>query len=351
MITIGKIAEILGGRCEGDESIQIHGASKIEDGLEGTLTFLSNPKYTNFVATTKASAIIVDEQFDSKNLDGNKAVLVRVENVYLSLAKILELYSPKRKSTGVISSMAIIDASAKIGKNVEIGHFTIIGKNVVLEDDCIIEGQVSLGTNTSIGKSTLLYPGVKVYDNCKIGSNVTIHANTVIGSDGFGFSKKNDGTYYKVPQIGRVIIENNVEIGANTVIDRGSIGDTIIKEGVILDNLIQIAHNVVIDNNTAIAAQAGIAGSSKIGKDCIIGGQVGIAGHIEIANGTMIQAKSGISSNVTEEGSKLYGYPALPYNNYLRSYTYFKNLPKIVDQIRKIELELNKLSPNEKIDN
>jgi UDP-3-O-[3-hydroxymyristoyl] glucosamine N-acyltransferase len=342
MISVGEIAKILGGECIGDAQLTISGASKIDDGKPGTITFLSNDKYTNFVKSTKASAVIVDNKFDTNGM--GDLTFIKVENVYLSLAKILELYQPKIKSSGKVSSFAIIEKTCEIHSSCDIGHYSTLGDYSKIGEGSIIENQVCIGNNVIIGKNCRIYPGVKIYNNCQIGDEVIIHANTVLGSDGFGFSKKADGSYYKVHQIGKVVIEDFVEIGANTVIDKGSIGDTVIKKGVKLDNLIQIAHNVSIDENTAIAAQTGIAGSSKIGRDCTIGGQVGIGGHLSVADGAMIQGKTGISSNVLEKNAKLYGYPALPYNHYLRSYAHFKNLTKIVDKIKELEIEIKKTS-------
>lgn len=340
-ITAAHIADLLEGTIVGDSSAKITGPSKIEEGFEGAISFLSNPKYEHYIYTTKSSAVLVSNDFEpSQKLD---CTLIKVENVYDALAKLLQHFNQNEVQKEEISELAFVHKTAKIGTQSSVGHFASIGSETTIGDNCRIGDQVFIGNKVTIGQNCRLYPGVKLYDGCIIGNNCIIHANTVVGSDGFGFAPKEDGTYSKLPQIGNVVIEDDVEIGANTVIDRATMGSTLIEKGVKLDNLIQIAHNVKIGKNTVIAAQTGVAGSTTIGTNSIIGGQVGIVGHLKLANKIMIQAKSGVSSNITEEGKKLYGYPAIDYQKYLKSYAYFKNLDQIVDKIRSLEKEVDKL--------
>ena len=344
-ITVEHIAQLLDGTVEGNPALKIHAPSKIEEGFEGSIAFLSNPKYEHHLYNTKASAVLISK--DLVLLNDAPCTLIRVDNVYESLSLLLEHFKDEiNPQDQVISELAFVDQTAQVGKNSGIGKFTTVGKFTTIGDNCTIGDQVFIDKQVRIGNNVLIYPGVKIYHKCVIGNDCIIHANTVIGSDGFGFAPKEDGTFSKLPQIGNVVIEDNVEIGACTVIDRATMGSTIISKGVKLDNLIQIAHNVSVGENTVVAAQTGIAGSTTVGASCMIGGQVGLAGHIKIANKTLIQAKSGISANITEEGRKLYGYPALEYQNYLKSYAYFKNLDQIVDKIRSLEKEVDKLRQN-----
>lgn len=342
MITTSQISQLLQGELRGDPDIVISGPSRIEEGSEGTISFLANPKYEPYIYETSASAVVVSKDFTPSQ--PIKATLILVDDVYQSLGKLLGLYNHQSEVKVGIADSAVIAHSAHLGKEVGIDHQTVIGENCEVGDGSLIYAHVFLGRDVTIGKNCKIYAGVKIYHGCKIGDNVVIHANTVIGSDGFGFSKDENGVYQKIPQNGNVVIEDEVEIGSNTVIDRASIGSTIIRKGVKLDNLIQIGHNVEIGENTVIAAQAGIAGSTKVGKNCIIGGQVGLAGHIQIADGTMIQAKSGLSSSIKEENSKLYGYPALEYGHYLKSYAYFKKLPELADKIKSLEKTIENLT-------
>lgn len=341
MLTTYQISQLLEGELKGDPDIIITGPSKIEEGGTGTITFLANPKYEALIYETTASAVLVNRGFIPES--EIKATLIMVDDVYASLGKLLEVHASMNEQPSGISSNCFISEKAELGKDVSISHFSVIEAGAKIGENTILHSNVFVGKNVSIGKNCVLFSGVKIYHGCKIGDNCIIHANAVVGSDGFGYSHDKVNGYTKIPQIGNVIVENDVEIGSNTVIDRASMGSTLIKSGVKLDNLIQIAHNVVVGENTAIAAQAGIAGSTKIGKNCIIGGQVGLAGHISIADGTMIQAKSGISANITEPNSKLYGYPALEYNQYLKSYVYFKKLPELAEKLRQMEQELQKL--------
>ena len=336
-----QIAKLVNGTVEGDDQCIITGPSKIEEAQKDTITFLANPKYQSYVSTTNASAILVDQSYNST--DNLNVTLVRVDNVYHALATILHIfYRPLADIKGV-SIMADVAEDLRIRTDIAIDAFAIVKEGVTVGKGTIIHGQVYVGPNVVIGENCIIYPGVKIYNGCVLGDNVIVHANTVIGKDGFGFVHQKDGTYAKIPQSGGVIVEDDVEIGANCVIDRASIGHTVLKKGVKLDNLIQIAHNVSVGAHTAIAAQSGIAGSAQIGDQCIIGGQVGIVGHIQIADKTMIQAKSGVSSNVKNIGSKLYGYPAIDYQNYLRSYAYFKKLPEVISELRTVQNELSRL--------
>jgi UDP-3-O-[3-hydroxymyristoyl] glucosamine N-acyltransferase len=333
-----QIAEVLNGKVDGNPNIEVNNLSKIEEGKPGTLSFLANPKYTSYIYDTKASIVIVNNDFvPEKEIS---ATLVRVENAYASFASLLEMYEQtKPKRTG-ISSKASISETANIGENVFIGDFVSIGDNTKIGDNCAIYPNTTVGMNCALGKDTILYAGVNVYDECKIGNECTIHAGAVIGADGFGFAPQDDNNYRKIPQIGNVVMEDRVEIGANTTIDRATIGSTVIKRGVKIDNLIQIAHNVVVGENTVIAAQTGISGSTKIGKNCMIGGQVGIIGHLEIADGVMIAAQSGIGKSIKEEKSVHEGSPAFGYRDFQRSYIHFRRFDSIVKRVNDIEFKL-----------
>ena len=341
MLTTYQISQLLDGELLGNPEIVISGPSKIEEGSEGTITFLANPKYESLIYETKASAVLVNRDFTPES--ELKVTLIKVDDVYGSLGKLLEISANLHVQAKGISPQSYVSDKAILGNDISISHFTAVEDGASIGDHSVLHANVFIGKNVTIGKNCILFSGVKIYHGCKIGDNCIIHANAVVGSDGFGFSHDKIKGYTKIPQIGNVIVEDDVEIGSNTVIDRASMGSTILRKGVKLDNLIQIAHNVVIGENTAIAAQAGIAGSTKVGKNCVIGGQVGLAGHISIADGTMIQAKSGISANITEPNSKLYGYPALEYNQYLKSYVYFKKLPELAEKIRLLEQEIQKL--------
>lgn len=345
--TAQQIAELINGKIEGDADVAVSSFGKLEEATEGQLAFLANPKYEDFLYTTKASIIIINAslQVDKKL----KATLIRVPDAYSSFAVILTAYSEMAKAnlTGIQEPSYISD-SAKLGDKVFIGAFAYLGKNVILGNNVKIYPQVFLGDNVSIGDNSILYPGVKIHHDCVIGKNVSIHAGTVIGGDGFGYAPQSDGTYKKVPQIGNVVIEDHVEIGANTTIDRSTIGSTIIKEGAKLDNLIQIAHNVEIGVNTVIAAQTGISGSTKIGKNVMIGGQAGIVGHIQIADGSKINAQSGVGKSIKVPNTAVTGSPAYDYGQALRSQILSRNLPEIEKRIKNLEQLVEQLK-NEKV--
>ncbi len=340
-ITTGQIATIVEGTVDGDPDVMIHGPSPIEKGKPGTVSFLSNPKYEQFLYSTNASAVLVHEDF-SPAMKINPS-LIRVKDVGVSIAKLFEHFSTKKEIPHSISELSYIDKESKLDDNISIGMYSVVSKNVSIGTGSVIHSQVFIGEDVVIGKNVVLHSGVKIYRDCIIGDNCIFHSNVVIGSDGFGFVKNDKGVYEKIPHLGKVIIESDVEIGSNSTVDRGTIGDTLIEKGVKLDNLVQVAHNAEIGENTVMASQAGIAGSSKVGKNCVIGGQVGIIGHLTIADGTMIQGQSGVTRSVHKENSKLYGTPALSYQGYLKSYANFKNLPAMANQLRELQKELDLL--------
>lgn len=335
--SVQQIADMLGGKVVGDSSRKISMLGKIQDAKEGEISFLSNPKYENYLYNTKASAVIVKNNFKPrKQVDSS---LIFVDDPYTSFSTLLEEYHKfiSYNNTGV-EEPSFIGEGSTVGENIYRGAFSYVGKNAKIGENVKIYPHVYIGDEVEIGDYSIIHPGVKIYSNNKIGRNCVIHAGAVIGSDGFGFAPQNDGSYKTIPQLGNVIIKDNVNIGANTTIDCATMyGDaTIIKEGVKLDNLIQIAHNVEIDKNTVIAAQTGISGSTKIGKNCIIGGQAGIAGHITLADKTGIGAQTGVSKS-TSEGQKIFGSPGLELNNFLRSYNIFKKLPDLELRLKELE--------------
>lgn len=336
--TAQQIADILEGEVEGNPNEEVSRLSKIEEGEEGSLTFLSNPKYTPYLYTTKASIAIIDKDFELE-----KEVfptLIRVENAYKSFSKLLEFYNEVKNNKKGRENPHFIAGSATIGEDEYIGAFSYIGENVTIGNNVKIYPNCFIGDNTTIGNNCTIFAGVKIYSETQIGNNCKIHSNCTIGSDGFGFAPDENGNFNAIPQIGNVIIEDNVDIGSASTIDRATLGSTIIRKGVKLDNQIQIAHNVEIGQNTVIAAQTGIAGSTKIGANCMIGGQVGIVGHLTIGNGVRIQAQSGITKNL-KDNEVVQGTPAFGYNDFNKSYVYFKNLPKVVATVNKLEKKIN----------
>lgn len=338
-ITAQELADLLNGKIEGDPDVIIHKASKIEEGEEGSISFLANPKYEAFVYTTAASVLLVSNSFQAK--ESLSCTLIRVEDVRIAMGFLLNKFGQKESRSG-ISPQSSIHPEAQLGESCFVGAFTIIGTGSKIGEHSQIAEQVYIGKNVQIGRGVILYPGVRIYDDCQIGDHCIIHSNTVIGSDGFGFAPNEKGEYQKIPQLGNVIIEDQVEIGANCAIDRGTMGSTYIHRGVKLDNLIQVAHNVEICSNTVIAAQTGIAGSTKIGESCMIGGQVGIVGHLKIANKTSIQAQSGVARSIKKEGTAIYGSPALNYSNYLKAYAIFKKLPELMKDLNPLIKEQQK---------
>ena len=336
--TAQQIAGILEGDIVGNPDVEVSKLAKIEEGTEGSLTFLANPKYKPYIYSTEASITIVDKDFETET--EVFTTLIKVDNAYQSFSKLLEYYNQIKFNKSGIEQPCFISESSKQGENIYIGAFTYIGENVVIGDNVKIFPNVYIGDNATIGNNTILFSGAKVYSDCVIGNDCVINSGAIIGADGFGFAPSKNGEYSKVPQIGNVILEDFVDIGAATTIDRATLGSTIIRRGAKLDNQIQIAHNVEIGKNTVIAAQTGVAGSAKIGENCLIGGQVGIVGHITIGNNVKIQAQSGIGRNV-KDNEVLQGSPALALVDYNKSYVYFKNLPKIVKDINEIEKKVN----------
>ena len=332
--TAAQIAVILEGEVEGNSEIEVSKLSKIEEGGPGSLSFLANPKYTQFIYTTKASIVIVNKIFKAEK--EINSTLIRVEDAYKSFSKLLEYYNQVKMNKTGIESPVFISKSAIYGENIYIGAFAYLGENIKIGNNTKIYPNVYIGDNVNIGDNVILFSGAKIYSDTIIGDNCVIHSSAILGADGFGFAPNEKGEFIKVPQTGNVIIEDNVDVGAATSIDRATLGSTIIRKGVKLDNHIQIAHNVEIGKNTVIAAQTGIAGSTKIGENCMIGGQVGIVGHITIGNNVKIQAQSGIGRNV-KDNEILQGSPALPYSDYNKSYVHFKNLPKTMNRINILE--------------
>ena len=334
--TAAQIALMINGKVEGNSEIAVGAFGKIEEANAGELAFLANPKYEDYLYSTNASIIIVNETLEL--IHPILATLIRVPDAYTAFAELLDKYQQIRNQqlTG-IQQPAYVDATAKIGNNVFIGAFAYIGEKAIIADGSKIYPSVYIGNNVVLGENSIIYPGVKIYHHCIIGKNVVIHAGTVIGGDGFGFAPQPDGTFIKVPQIGNVIIEDNVEIGSNATIDRATIGSTLIKAGAKLDNLLQIAHNVEIGNNAVIAAQAGISGSTKIGNNVMIGGQVGIVGHLQIADGSKINAQSGVSKSIKKINTAVTGSPAYEYTAALRSQAMVRSLPEMEKRITELE--------------
>jgi UDP-3-O-[3-hydroxymyristoyl] glucosamine N-acyltransferase len=335
--TAEQIATILEGEIIGNPLVEVSRLSKIEEGSEGSLTFLSNPKYLNYIYSTKASVTIVNATFVPEG--ELSTTLIKVEDAYSAFTKLLEFYNQVKLNKNGIEQPSFIDETVKYGTDLYVGSFSYIGNNVVIGNKVKIYPNTFIGDNVVIGDNVLIFAGVKIYSESIIGNNCVIHSGAIIGSDGFGFAPNEDGTYTKIPQIGNVILEDNVDIGASTTIDRATMGSTIIRKGVKLDNQIQIAHNVEIGENTVIAAQTGIAGSTKIGKNGMIGGQVGFAGHLSIGDNVRIQGKSGINRNV-KDGEILQGSLAFNYSDFTKSYIHFKNLPKIVAEIEELKKEI-----------
>ena len=340
-----QIAQFLDGDVFGNPEVKVSGLSKIEQGEQGTLSFLANPKYTEFIYTTDASIVIVNKSFIPEQ--EIKATLVKVDDAYGAFARLLEIYDQYRVSNLIgISSLAFIHPTAKIGEDVYIGEFAVISANSVIGKGAKIFPQVYLGDGASVGEESILNPGVKIYHDCVIGNHCILHAGVVIGGDGFGFAQQEGADYKKVPQIGNVIVEDDVEIGSNTTIDRATLGSTFIRKGVKLDNLVQIAHNVVIGEHTVIAAQSGISGSTSIGRFCQIGGQVGITGHLTIPDNVKIAGQSAISNSLTKEGAIMMGSPAFEIGQYRKAYVGFRKLPDILKRLDLLEKKLKEFEKN-----
>ncbi len=336
-----QIAEYLKGQVVGNPEIKVSNFSKIEAGEPGTLTFLSNPKYTEYIYTTKASVVLVNDTFEPER--ELSTTLIKVANSYEALASLLSLVDQLKPKKSGISSLACISEKATLGENAYVGEYTCIESGAVIGKDAKIYPQVYIGDNVRIGDNVTLFPGVKIYKECVIGNNVTVHAGTVIGSDGFGFAPTEDGRYEKIPQIGIVIINDDVEIGANTTIDRSTMGATVVGKGVKIDNLVQIAHNVEVGENTVMAALTGIAGSTKIGKHCMFGGQSGAVGHLTIADGNVFAARCGVSNSIKQPNGMYHGFPHVEAKTFQRSFVCFRNFPAIRNQILDLEKQVAEL--------
>lgn len=340
--TAQQVAGLLGGTLEGDGNTVITKLSKIEEGEPQSLSFLSNLQYAPYLYSTKASVVIIPN--DYKLESPVAATLIRVAEPRASFAILLEAYNQIKNNKKGIEQPSYIAPSAKIGKDVYVGTFVSIGENVSIGNNVKIYANSTIGDNVTIGDNSTVFAGVRIYSDCVIGKDCTLHSGVIIGGDGFGFNPNSENNYKKIPQIGNVIIEDHVEVGSNTTIDRATLGSTIIRKGVKLDNLIQIAHNVEIGENTVIAAQTGISGSTKIGKNCMIGGQVGIVGHLTIADGVKIAAQSGVGQSITKENEAIQGSPAFPVGDYRRAYVIFRKLPEISNKLNGIEKELKSVN-------
>ncbi len=340
-LTAAQIAACLKGTVEGNPDAKVNTFNKIEEGRPGGLSFLANPKYTPYIYETQASIVLVNRDFVPEKPIA--ATLVRVDDAYAGLATLLKMVTSGKALRNKIDRKASVSRKAKLGKGLYVGQFTVVSPGAEIGDNCQIYPQVYIGENVKIGRNCLIYPGVRIYSDCVIGNNCTLHAGVVIGGDGFGFAPLPDGSYDKIPQVGNVVLEDNVEICANTTVDRATMGSTIIRKGVKLDNLIQVAHNVEVGENTVMAAQSGIAGSTKVGSNCIIGGQVGIAGHLHIAPHTSIAAQSGIIGDVRKEGEALFGSPAYNAKQFMRNYVLFRKFDNVYKELQTTRKELEEL--------
>jgi len=338
-----QVALMIQGKVEGDATVEVTQFGKIEEAKAGEISFLANPKYEEFLYSTKASIIIINDSLVLK--EKIAATIIRVPDAYAAFATLLTKYQELKAANMVgIQTPSHIASTAKLGAQHFVGAFACISENVVLGENVKVYPNVFIGEHVQIGNNVTLHPGVVIYHDCIIGNDVTIHAGSIIGSDGFGFAPKADGSFQKVPQLGNVVIEDNVEIGSNTTIDRATIGSTIIRKGVKLDNLIQIAHNAEVGNNTVIAAQTGVSGSTKIGKNVMVGGQVGFAGHITVADGTKLAAKSGVTKTIKTPNQTLTGYPAVDHTTALKAQVYVKNLPDLEKRVKELEILVQQLS-------
>ena len=338
--TAKQIAQFIQGKVEGDDNASVHSFAKIEEGKPGAISFLSNPKYTHYLYDTESSIVLINDDVVLEK--PVKTTLIRVKNAYECVARLLQMYAAAQPKKSGIDSLAFISPNAKIGENCYIGAFAYIGDGVEIGDGSQIYPHVYVGDGVKIGQDALLYANVTIYHGCRLGNHVTIHSGSVIGADGFGFAPTENG-YDKIPQIGIVTIEDNVEIGANTCVDRSTMGSTTIHQGVKLDNLIQVAHNVEIGQNTVMASQCGIAGSTKVGDWCMFGGQVGMAGHISIASHTNVGAQAGIVGSVKKEGETIIGSPAWDAKQFMKSATIFRRLPEMYQQINDLKKEIESL--------
>jgi UDP-3-O-[3-hydroxymyristoyl] glucosamine N-acyltransferase len=342
-----QISEILDGTIEGKPDVEVSSVSKIEEGKEGSISFLANPKYAEYLYDTNATIVILNRDFKLEQKVKDSLTLIRVDDAYSCFGQLLEMYNQVKHDKSGISENAAVADSAELGERVYVGDFVSVGENVKIGKNVKIFPNTTIGDNAVIGDDCMIFSGCSIYSETQIGKDCIIHAGVTLGADGFGFAPNSENNYKKVAQIGNVVIEDHVEIGANTSIDRATLGSTIIRKGVKLDNLIQIAHNVEIGENTVIAAQCGIAGSTKIGKNCMIGGQVGIVGHIKIADEVKIAAQSGIGHSIEEKGSIVQGSPSIPIGDYKRSYVMFRKLPEMAAQISALEKQLEKIKTSQ----
>lgn len=337
--TARQLADLLNGRVEGDENVKVSDFAKIEEGKAGKLSFLSNKKYTHYIYTTEASIVLVDDTFEAEH--PVKTTLIRVKNSYEALATLMRLAADLMPRKSGIDPTAVISDSAKIGDLVYIGAYAVVGDNCVVEDGVMVYPHACLGDNVTVGESSKIYSNVSIYENCKIGKRCIIHSGAVIGADGFGFAPDAEGHYNKIPQMGNVLLEDDVEIGANTTVDCATMGSTIIKRGSKIDNLCQIAHNVVIGEDTAIAAQSGVAGSTKVGAHCVFAGQVGVVGHVNVPDRTILAAQTGVSGNIRKSGTYC-GHPHQPVEEYRRNAVLSRKLNEMYERLNELETKLNK---------
>ena len=339
--TATQIAELLGGRVEGNPNAEVWNVAKIEEGAPGMLSFLANPKYTHFLYVTQSSVVIVNEDFEPA--EPVTATLIRVQDAYASFAKLLAIYDQMTQNKQGVSSLAFVSPTAQCGDNLYLGEFVFVGEHAKIGSNVKLYPQVYVGDGCIIGDNTVLYPGVKLYRNTVIGKNCILHAGAVLGADGFGFAPQPDGHYEKIPQVGNVVVDDNVEIGANTTIDRSTMGSTHVCKGVKLDNLIHLAHNTVVGENSALAAQVGVSGSTHLGKNCVVGGQSGFVGHISIADGSKFGGQSGIMGSIREENQQFMGTPIQPLRQYLVSNARFRHIDEMARKIDALEKELKEL--------
>ena len=336
-----QIAALLGGTVEGDPNVEVWNVAKIEEGAPGMLSFLANPKYTPYIYETESSVVIVNNSFVAEK--SISATLIRVEDAYASFAKLLAYYDQVSQDKKGISSLAFVCPSARYGENIYLGEFAYVGENVIIGNNVKVYPQVYIGDGTVIGDNTVLYPGVRLYRNTVVGKRCIIHAGAVIGADGFGFAPQEDGHYEKIPQVGNVLIDDDVEIGANTTIDRSTMGSTHIHKGVKLDNLVHLAHNVEVGENSALAAQVGVSGSTHLGKNCVVGGQSGFVGHLHIADGSKFGGQCGIMGSIREDNQEFMGTPIQPLRQYLKSNARFRHIDEMARKIEELEKEVEKL--------
>lgn len=342
----GQIAELINGIVDGDPAVEVNSLAKIEEGQGGDLSFLSNPKYEEYIYSTGSSVCIVNNTFQPAKSLPDSLTLIKVDDAYSCFAKLLEVYDSMNKPAPSVEEPTFIHETAEVGENIYLGAFSYLSANVKIADNVIIHSNVNIGPNVTIGSGTIIYPGVTIYRDCIVGENCVLHAGCVIGSDGFGFAPNEKGEFQKIPQIGNVILEDFVDIGANTTVDRATMGSTIIGRGTKLDNLVQIGHNVEVGKNSAMAAQAGVAGSCKVGDNVLVGGQVGLAGHLKVGDRVKIAAQSGVGGDVKDD-SVIMGSPAFENKEYKKSYLGFRRLPMILERLQKLEDKIKKLTKDQ----